>query len=92
MCFTVKKETKTAKFVQEGTLFTICTELYAFIYLKYMLPPWRDERRRDFWKCRPMWVGEKRSQQRWSLSCTKGGNCDDGVYNGCFPWTRGSAR
>ncbi|KAH3723638.1 hypothetical protein DPMN_049432 [Dreissena polymorpha] len=27
-----------------------------------------------------------------SLRCTKGGNCDDEVYNGCFPWTRGSAR
>ncbi|KAH3856571.1 hypothetical protein DPMN_099162, partial [Dreissena polymorpha] len=27
-----------------------------------------------------------------SLSCTKGGNCDDEVYNCCFPWTRGSAR
>ncbi|KAH3769552.1 hypothetical protein DPMN_170825 [Dreissena polymorpha] len=25
-----------------------------------------------------------------SLSCTKGGNCGDRVYNGCFPWTRGS--
>ncbi|KAH3812429.1 hypothetical protein DPMN_140860 [Dreissena polymorpha] len=33
-----------------------------------MLPPWRDERRRDFWKCRPMWVGEKKSQQRWCHS------------------------
>ncbi|KAH3870670.1 hypothetical protein DPMN_033860 [Dreissena polymorpha] len=40
------------------------------------------------------WAMEKREEpaEVVSLSCTKGGNCGDGVYNDCFPWTRGSAR
>ncbi|KAH3792687.1 hypothetical protein DPMN_146186 [Dreissena polymorpha] len=33
-----------------------------------MLPLWRVVRRGDFWKCRPLWVGEKKSQQRWCHS------------------------